>query len=31
MFDPGGWKPADKAFHGKLSELLQELNSALAA
>jgi hypothetical protein len=26
-----GWKPADKAFDGKLSELLQELNSAIAA
>lgn len=31
LLDAGGWKPADKAFDGKLAELLQECNLAMAA
>jgi type I restriction enzyme R subunit len=31
LLDPGGWKPADRAFDGKLEQLLGELNAALAA
>jgi type I restriction enzyme R subunit len=31
LFDPGGWKPADRAFDGRLEELLHEINEALAA
>jgi type I restriction enzyme R subunit len=31
LLDPGGWKPADRAFSGKLHEILQEINQALAA
>ncbi len=27
----GGWKPADKAFEGKLDRLLKALNEAVAA
>ncbi len=31
FLDAGGWKPADRAFGGQLRELLQQVNSALAA
>jgi type I restriction enzyme R subunit len=31
LVDAGGWKPADRAFDGRLAEFLGELNSALAA
>jgi type I restriction enzyme, R subunit len=29
--DPGGWKPANKAFDGRLQQVLEEMNEALAA
>jgi type I restriction enzyme R subunit len=31
LYDPGGWAPANRAFDGKLTELLNEINAALAA
>jgi type I restriction enzyme R subunit len=31
LLDPGGWKPADRAFAGKLNELLRQINQELAA
>ncbi|HKW86294.1 MAG TPA: type I restriction-modification enzyme R subunit C-terminal domain-containing protein, partial [Nitrospiraceae bacterium] len=31
LHDPGGWKPADRAFDGRLLELLHQINEALAA
>jgi type I restriction enzyme R subunit len=31
LLDAGGWKPADKAFNGRLDKFLRELNSAVAA
>lgn len=31
LLDPGGWNPADGAFGGRLNELLQEINMAMAA
>jgi type I restriction enzyme, R subunit len=31
LLDPGGWKPADRAFDGQLEKLLCEINTALAA
>jgi type I restriction enzyme R subunit len=31
LLDPGGWKSADRAFQGRLQELIGELNEALAA
>ncbi|MBY0525403.1 MAG: DEAD/DEAH box helicase family protein [Gemmataceae bacterium] len=31
LLDPGGWRPADRAFEGNLEALLDEINQALAA
>jgi type I restriction enzyme, R subunit len=31
LWDPGGWKSADRAFEGKLANLIDELNAAMAA
>ena len=31
LADAGGWKPADRAFDGRLRALLQALNEAMAA
>ncbi len=31
LLDAGGWKPADRAFDGKLSEIIEQFNAALAA
>jgi type I restriction enzyme R subunit len=31
LLDPGGWKPADRAFNDQLEGFLQALNEALAA
>ncbi len=31
LHDAGGWKPADRAFHGKLPDLIRTLNEAMAA
>jgi hypothetical protein len=31
LLDPGGWRSADRAFKGKLSELIEDLNQAMAA
>jgi type I restriction enzyme R subunit len=31
LLDAGGWKPADKAFAGKLTDLLREMNAGVAA
>jgi hypothetical protein len=31
LLDCGGWKKADHAFDGKLAELLQRINAAVAA
>jgi len=31
LLDAGGWKPADRAFEGRLGSLLHEINTALAA
>ena len=31
LLDPGGWKPADRVFDGKLGDLIEELNAAMAA
>jgi type I restriction enzyme R subunit len=31
LLDPGGWRPADRAFGGQLEALLHQLNEALAA
>jgi type I restriction enzyme R subunit len=31
LADPGGWKPANRAFDGKLQKLLKSLNEAIAA
>lgn len=30
LSNPGGWKPADRAFAGKLQTLLSEINEAIA-
>ncbi|HEV3258930.1 MAG TPA: hypothetical protein VG013_18815 [Gemmataceae bacterium] len=30
LLPAGGWRPADRAFEGKLNELLSEYNQALA-
>jgi type I restriction enzyme R subunit len=31
LFDAGGWKPADRAFAGRLQALLDQINTAIAA
>lgn len=31
LLDPGGWRPADRAFGGRLEELLVQINEAVAA
>ena len=31
LLDSGGWKPADRAFGGRLTDLLQQINMAIAA
>jgi type I restriction enzyme R subunit len=31
LLDPGGWRPADRAFGGKLEEFINDLNAAMAA
>jgi hypothetical protein len=31
LLDSGGWRPADRAFRGRLEELLDQINEALAA
>jgi type I restriction enzyme, R subunit len=31
LLDAGGWKPADRAFDGKLQEVLDQINEAMAA
>jgi type I restriction enzyme R subunit len=31
LYDPGGWAPANRSFDGNLTELLNEINAALAA
>jgi type I restriction enzyme R subunit len=31
LHDPGGWRPADRAFGGRLEELLERINEAVAA
>jgi type I restriction enzyme R subunit len=31
LLDAGGWKPADRAFQGKLGNLLNQINEMVAA
>ena len=31
LLDAGGWKPANKAFNGRLQDVLREMNEAVAA
>jgi type I restriction enzyme R subunit len=31
LLDAGGWRPADRAFNGKLPQVLDRINEAMAA